>query len=253
MTHVPTGLDAEAEWQLVKRCVAGDVSAREALILAHAPMVRAMARRLTWSRSQGEDLVQEGYLGLLKAAERFDPSRGARFSTYARYWVRYHLQKFTRANRRIVSLPRTRNMVKARNGVRGTIRELEQARGGPVDDATIAKALGVDVDDVAHVRMEHAAADLSVDSPTNDIQLEGSLPSPEHALEDRRAQSLCEELVRQLLAQLDPRERLILEKHVLSDEGVSLREIGADLGISAERVRQLERRALTRMHERLTA
>lgn len=253
MTREATSLDPEAEWEMVRKCAAGDAEASRALIEAHSPMVRAMARRLSWSQTQNEDLVQEGFLGLLKAASRFDPTKGARFATYARYWVRYHLQRFARANRRIVSLSRTRNMVKARNGVRNAVRELEQALGEPVDNETIAQMLEVDVEDVAHVRTEYASADLSIDAPTNDLQIESATPSPETEVDAALELRRCRDVVKELVATLDVRERLIVERHLLAPEGASLREIGADLGISAERVRQVERRALSRMHERLTA
>ncbi len=157
------------EAALVARGATGEPDALLKLMTDNAPMVHALARRLSGQKQSREDLVHEGYLGLLKAVDRFDPDKGTRFSTYARHWVRYYQQRFARENRRVVTLPRTRNMVKARNGSRRVRRDLEQELGDRVSDEVVAGILGVDVEDVAHARMEHSGADISMHADANEL------------------------------------------------------------------------------------
>jgi RNA polymerase sigma factor (sigma-70 family) len=243
----------EIERSLVARAARGDEGATRQLIDDTTPMIRAIARRLARSSDQLRDLVHEGVVGALHAISRFDASKNARFSTYARYWVRYYVQRAARRSRRITTLPRTRNMVKARHGMRRVKRALEQARGEPANAEEVAEILGVSVDDVAHAEMEHAGSDVSIDHPSHAghcLELTSGCKDPETLMIEDGLARARRRAANQCLKMLSSRERYILEEHLLAPDTRTLRDIGASLGISRERVRQIESRALTRMRDR---
>ena len=217
------------------------------LVEAHRPLVRAMAKRYAGLGLARDDLEQEGALGLLFAAMRFDPTYGTRFSTYARWWVRYRMQQFLRANRGIVPLPQTRSIQRARRKLRSTSDRIRRETGDAVKDDDLAEAIGVDVDDVVAVRMELSNRDV----PVVEGREPGHQPRASADPEDEAAwwerQRLAHELVETALTRLDERERWIITERRLAEEPASLREIGEHLAISGERVRQLETRALSKL------
>jgi RNA polymerase sigma-32 factor len=241
-----------SQMELVARAAEGDERATRALIDDTIPMIRGIARRLARSSDQLRDLIHEGVLGALHAVSRFDPNKKTSFTTYARYWVRYYVQRAARRSRRITTLPRTRNMVKARHGVRRVKRALEQARGEPVGVEEVAEVLGVSPDDVACVEMEHAGTDLSIDHPTHPghgLELTSSRKDPETlVIEDDLARARRHAAGR-CLTMLNTRERYIVKEHILAKNTRTLRDIGDSLGISRERVRQIEHRALMRLRD----
>ncbi len=147
-------------------------------------------------------------------------------------------------------------MVKARHGVRRVRKALEQAQGGPVAAEDIAEALGVSVDDVIHVEQERVGTDISLDGASQGdgapMEMRSSRMNPEDLAIERGMRREQRLVANRCMNVLNPRERFIVEEHILGQDRRTLREIGADLGISRERVRQLEQRALTRMREEMS-
>jgi len=225
-------------------------SSIERLVREHAPLVRAMARPYARTGVPLDDLVQEGALGVIDAAERFDASQGASFKTYARYWIRHRMQRFLHSNRAIVALPQTRAVRKVERRLRKATRAIEARTGRAATNAEIAEAIGVEPEDVALVRADYGQRNSEL-RPGRETRPawgdDGVALDPEWLTSRNELRRLAERLVRSVLGRLDDRERLILEQRRLSDDPSSLRELGELLEISSERVRQLEKRALEKM------
>ncbi|MGE0789418.1 MAG: sigma-70 family RNA polymerase sigma factor [Sandaracinaceae bacterium] len=219
------------------------------------PMVRAIARPYAKLGMSASDLQQEGALGLLDAALRFDPGFGARFSTYARWWVRCRIQRYLQANRAIVALPDTRQVRLARRKLRATTARLESERQCSVTSADVAEELGIAEEDVALARAELRHRDMPVDYDGDLRERAADTdswdPTPEDIVAREERRRLAERLVRSVLCCLDERERFIVRERQLRDTPRTLRELGEELSISSERVRQLEQRALDKMHSGL--
>jgi RNA polymerase sigma factor (sigma-70 family) len=236
---------------LAELAVAGDSGARDQLVARCLPMVLRVARGYAGRDVELADLVQEGVLGLLRALERFDPDRGVPFVAYAGWWLRQAMQQAIAEQSRSVRLP-TR--------VLWDIHELREARGdffsshgreaSPVE---LERELGWTprrLDDV--LRAERPA--LSLDAPYHGdedaVDRMGDLigdPLSEQAYDDVLTEATGDS-VRTLLRMLTERERQVLGWRLgLDGEELSLRQIGRRLGMSAERVRQIEQRALIKL------
>jgi RNA polymerase sigma-32 factor len=223
----------------------------QALVEAHWNLVNSMARRYAPRFGVARDeLISEGLVGLLHAASRFDASKGARFATYARWWIRAYMAAFASKNRRIVTVRGSRIFRRIRRHFRAVERELEQQHGGPVARDQLANALAASSDDIAEVQAVMSSVDvpLTIDGATgpgsnsaaNDI-------TPEELVARAEEKSQARQLTAEVMHVLDRRERYVIEDRFLSDNPRSLRELGAALHLSGERVRQLESRALKKM------
>ncbi len=236
----------------------GDVAARNRLVSAFEPLVGAMVRRFTRGRPQDEaDMIQHGYLALIRAADSFDPERGVRFSTYAAWWVRAELQDYRLNN---FSLVRRGRSAKARKAFfrLGSVEAATPARPGEREEdreARIARTLGVRPDELDAMRRQFAAADSSLHRPAseeeNGAQVLDLLPDPDCNVEAEVARRhdlgvVREALVRHL-AKLPPRERDIVMANVMRDPPATLQQLSEVHGISRERVRQLRERGLERL------
>ena len=134
----PTPLLAtEEERQLIGRYRTGSQKALETLIQSHMPLVRSIARRYRGHARHDDDLLAEGRLGLLQAAQRFEPERGVRFAVYAAWWVRAFVRRYALDNRRIVRAPSTRMGRKLASKLPSTVQKLRQTRGREVSDARL--------------------------------------------------------------------------------------------------------------------
>lgn len=253
MTERKEALTRDEEQALTEALQHGSREALHELVVRHKPLVAAMAKRYGRPGAPREDLLNEGFVGLLDAAARFDPSRGTRFSTYARWWVRYYMQRYVRANRRMVTPSKTRNMRKLRQRLRKTARRLEQKRGGAVTAEELAETLDVSVDEVLEVQQELSYPDvpIAVDDPRNGHDPIAAAHSPEDEAATTERRRVAQQLAEQALSVLDARERRIVRERVLTDERRSLREIGETLSVSGERVRQIEAAALQKMRRAL--
>jgi RNA polymerase sigma factor (sigma-70 family) len=247
----------EEERALLESAQRGDRRALEKVVLAHRPLVIALARRYggPTSRQNWDDLVAEGMLALVDAARRYDASRGTRFATYAQHWVRHYVVGFSLGNRRAVAAPSTRAMRRLGSWLGRTQRALEHERGRAPTREELAETLHVTVKDIEDAESYLGGRDV----PTHEDPTMGHWPvaedaSPEDVVIARRQSTSDHARLRAALASLDERERSIVEARILDDDGgATLGDLGARLGVSRERVRQLEARALRKIHAKWIA
>lgn len=255
-------LDAAHERDLATRWRDdGDERALHELTSAYLRLVVAMAARFRHYGLPMIDLVQEGNVGLMQAAARFEPAREVRFSTYAAWWIRSAMQDFVLRNWSIVRTGTT----SAQKALFFNLRRL-RAKIGDIGDGTmspeararVAHALGVPEHDVDAMASRLSASDRSLNAPLTEEgegewqdMLADESASPETETMDALDSVARVELVRDALCDLSDRERLIICERKLEEESVTLEALGARLGISKERVRQIEGNALEKLRRAL--
>ena len=245
--HSPL-LTGEEEISLGLRVQQGDLMARNRLIECNLRLVvRIVRRHQQWHALPLLDLIEEGNLGLIRAAELFDPARGFRFSTYATWWIRESMDRGIMNQSRVVRLPI--HMVKNLSAVLRSFRQLAQTRSGEPRIEEVARVMGKSV---AYVKdcLQQDRHVVSLDAPS---RREGS-PSLAQTLADTDQPDLEASLeeqdfqrqIHQALMRLDLRHRTVLIRRFGMDgqDGASLSTIGKELGLSHERVRQLQEEAL---------
>jgi len=257
-------LAAEHERDLARRWRdEGDERALHELITAYLRLVVAMASRFRHYGLPISDLVQEGNVGLMQAAARFEPEREVRFSTYASWWIRSAMQDFVLRNWSIVRTGTT----SAQKALFFNLRRL-RAKIGDVGDAVmsaeassrVAVALRVPERDVEAMAARLSAPDRSLNAPLTEDgvgewqdMLADDADSPEVMVMHSHDGEARVSLVRAAMRDLNERERLIIRERKLEDEAVTLEELGVRLGISKERVRQIEGNALEKLRRALIA
>lgn len=246
-------LSAQQEGELAREVAAGGRAALDRLLRAHFRLVLSMANEFGNTSSCAKDeLVSEGLLGLVEAARRFDPERGTRFAAYAAWWIRAYMRRYALFNRRIVRAPSTRAARVLLSNMPKLERRYLRDTGSKPDTETIAKTFGVDVESVREVEAAVASHDVCcVAGAVGAMELPSDLPSPETIVADADAERVTRERVRGALGQLSHREREVLEKRHLEEQPHTLSEIGRDLGVSRERIRQLELRACDKLRRML--
>jgi RNA polymerase primary sigma factor len=233
------------EVELAKRVARGDLEARRRIIEANLGLVEWIARTYLGRGVELEDLVQEGTLGLIRALGKFDSRKGARFSTYARWWVRQSIERAVADHGRTIRLPasaanKLRRMDQAERRLTGSLGRTPQS-----DE--VSRAAGLDPADAAELRLA-AEAPWSLDAgggrgAADEPAVEGACYAAERAL---YRESMVHTLQRALGELPDPRQRRVLKLHYgLGGEAPrTLGEIGQTLGLTAARISQLERSAL---------
>jgi RNA polymerase sigma-32 factor len=250
-------ISREAEHALALRWVeSGDREAARQLVLANLRLVVkiAMEYRRAWTNVL--DLIQEGNVGLLQAVQRFDPYQGVKLSSYAAYWIRAYVLKYLLDNIRLVRLGTTRAQRKLFFRLNKEKRELERL-GIEVEPRMIAERLDVTEDDVVDMEQRLGHSDLSIDAPVHEDEgsatygdfLTGDGPSVEKNVADLELRRVFLEKVREFAATLNERDRMIVEERMLAEEPKTLQQMGDELGITRERVRQLEARVVARLRE----
>lgn len=253
-------LSAEEERDLIRAWQHnGDAAARERLIRAFAPMAAATAKRFAPGNGEADpDLVQQANLGLMKAADRFDPERGIRFATYAIWWARAEIQAYSWANTSVVRRP---NSAETRK-LGAQVRRLDAAYAADPEadsaeiDAGIAEALGVSTEKLADLRELLNGTDSSLNLPAGSedgIDRMAMLVDPQSLERETALDPLDVAVLRQTLVDamrdLPSRERNIVMATQLADPPRTLDCLGAEYGISRERVRQLRERGLERLRD----
>jgi RNA polymerase primary sigma factor len=243
-------LTPEEEKEVGVRVQKGDEEAFRRLIEANLRFVVAMAKKYARSGYPLHELINEGNLGLIEAVSRFDPSRGVRFITYASWWIRQAILAAIAHHGQVFSLPPKLKHELYRFETKVARLTQELGRRPSVDE--ISKELGMTEEDVRGM-MEGPPTEVSLSTPVgeeNETRLEDLIEDPSVAPVDEVliAQSF-EEQLQTLLSQLDDKERVIIERRFgLGDrDPQTLAEIGSDLHLSRERIRQIEERALLKL------
>lgn len=258
-------LSREREQELARAWLGNhDERALHQLVASHFRLVVSQAAQ--YARRYGlsfADLMQEGNLGLMQAAARFDPDRGPRFSTYAVWWIRAAIQDFVLRNWSVVRIGTTTAEKRLFFNLRRLRARIAGAHGDTLSHEhhlEIARTLGVSLGAVDDMDARLSGADRSIDAPIDEAgttdwsdRLVDEGPSPEALVSERLALRTHRRWLAQALSQLPAREALIVRRRHLRERAQTLEELGVELAISKERVRQLEKRALARLREMVSA
>jgi RNA polymerase sigma-32 factor len=242
-------LDREVEKDLARRWIAGEKRAGERIVEACLPFVISIALEYRRWGVPLEDIIQQGNVGLLRAAKKFDPTKECRLATYAAYWIRAEIREYVVRAYRVVRLGTTKGERRALRAYR-TTRE--------TDPVKLAEVSGMDPARIEMLLPVLAAKEMSLDASTPDMpaaidRMASSGPSPEDEAGANELRGHASRAVTAALRGLSDRERLIVRERMMNDEPLTLQALGDMLGVSKERVRQLEERARGKLREQLGA
>jgi RNA polymerase primary sigma factor len=251
--HIPL-LTAQEEIDLSKRIKKGDEHARKKMIRSNLRLVINIAKRYTHLGIPLLDLIEEGNLGLMKAVERFDPHRGFRFSTYAAWWIKQGITRSITEQGKIIRVPVYMNDLIAR--WKKTKERLSQKLKRPPTDKEISKKLKLNRDKVDHINFWMSTSTSSLEAPIgedsesqiSDLIEDESAVSPDASIEH----IMDKERITGLLENMNDRERQVLDMRfglTGSKKANTLAEVADKLGVSRERVRQIEEAALKKLRK----
>jgi RNA polymerase sigma-32 factor len=237
-----------------------DVDAARQLVLSHLRVVVSTARHYMGYGLPQADLIQEGNIGLMKAVKRFNPDRGVRLVSFALHWIKAEIHEYILKNWRLVKVATT----KAQRKLFFNLRSMKQGLGslGPAETAAIAKTLGVKPEEVREMETRLSGQDIGLDPTVEDGEesyspiayLASQNDEPVEVLAREQNERLQHEGLTSALATLDDRSRRIIEARWLNEgESATLHDLAAEFGISAERVRQIEAKAMKKMRELIPA
>lgn len=246
-------LTSDQEQAIGDRITAGDQSAKTELIEANLRLVVSVAKKYNSNTSiPFLDLVQEGNMGLMHAVEKFDFTRGFKFSTYATYWIKQYIQRAIADQGRAIRVPV--HIVEANNLINRTERQLTQSFGRKVTPEEVAKELEMDMEKYTSI-IEHSKSLLSMDKTINDDED----TDMNEIVGDNRAENPVEkmrkeatrEMIIKVFDSLDEREKEIIMMRYGFDDGEAktLDDIGELVGLTRERVRQIEIKALRKLRQ----
>lgn len=255
-------LKPDEEFELARRVQkTGDSDAAFRLVSSHLRLVVkiAMDFQRRWMQNV-LDLIQEGNVGLMRAVNKFDPDKGIKFSYYAAFWIRAYILKFIMDNWRMVKIGTTQAQRKLFYNLNRERQKLI-AEGFDPDAAVLAERLGVGEDQIVEMQQRLDASDMSLDATVGDDSGNATrmdfLPALGPGIEERIAgqeiASLLQDKLRDILPSLSEKEAYILEHRLLTDDPVTLREIGERYNVTRERVRQLEARLLQKLKNHLSS
>lgn len=254
-------LDADEEYMLALRLRDhGDVDAAHRLVTSHLRLVAKIAFKYRGYGLPMSDLVAEGNIGLMKAVKKFEPERGFRLATYAMWWIKAAITEYILRSWSLVKVGTVAAQKKLFFSLRRIRKALDVSESGELsrgDAEVVARKLDVDAQDVIDMSRRLGAQDLSLNAPVGDgdnaPQLQDVLAddglSPEGQVAESQELMQRRGLLARALASLPDRDRLVLEERRLSEDPVTLDELGIRLGISRERVRQIENRAFERLQK----
>ena len=248
-------LTQEQETALARRYAReGDLDAARQLVVSHLRVVVAVARGYLGYGLPQADLIQEGNIGLMKAVKRFDPDRGVRLVSFAVHWIRAEIHEYVLRNWRMVKIATTKAQRKLFFNLRSLKKSL--ATLGTEDVKAVARQLGVKPEEVVEMETRLSGQDIPLE-PAGEDDEESYAPiaylaaedaEPGRVLEHEETAQLRARGLEEALAGLDPRSRRIIEARWLAEKGGStLHDLAAEFGVSAERIRQIEAKALAKM------
>jgi RNA polymerase sigma-32 factor len=238
-----------------------DAAAEARLVTANLRLVVKIAYEYRRAYKNIMDLIQEGNIGLMQAVKRYDPYRGVKLSSYAAWWIRAYILRFILNNWRLVKLGTTQAQRKLFFNLRKKRAEL-QAMGIEPTNEEVAKALNVPENEVADMDVRLQASEKSLDAPVGDAEgrsiakvdmMPSTAEGPETLMADNELQGLLKEKLAEFRKTLvgKDKELAIFDERLVSDEPLTLQELGDRFGISRERVRQLEQRLTGKLREYL--
>jgi len=237
----------------------GDVNAARMLVLSHLRLVVSIARNYLGYGLQQADLIQEGNIGLMKAVKRFDPERGIRLVSFAVHWIRAEIHEFILRNWRIVKIATT----KAQRKLFFNLRSMKQNLGtlSPDEVDKMARQLGVKPEEVVEMETRFSGQDIAMESNSDDdddyagpiAYLASPDAEPGEQLASEQIERLRDRGLAMALASLDERSRRIVEARWLAEDTATLHDLAAEFGVSAERIRQIEQKAMQKIKAAITA
>jgi len=243
----------------------GDLNSAGKLVLSHLRLVVAVARNYLGYGLPHADLIQEGNIGLMKAVKRFDPERGVRLVSFALHWIRAEIHEHILRNWRLVKVATT----KAQRKLFFNLRSLKQSSGTMSREEIegVARELNVKPEEVSEMEMRMGGGDVALEGRSDDGSeefapihyLADSSNEPGAVVERREYDRLQSEGIEQALDGLDARSRRIVEARWLNENKdgsvgtATLHDLASEFGVSAERIRQIEAKALRKMREALAA
>lgn len=235
-----------------------DIKAAHQLVLSHLRVVISIARGYLGYGLPHADLIQEGNIGLMKAVKRFDPERGVRLVSFAVHWIKAEIHEFIMRNWRLVKIATTKQQRKLFFNLRSMKRSLDTMNQREV--VAVANQLGVKPEEVVEMETRFNGRDVALE-PLSDEEDENCSPinyltdgvDPSQTIENEQISHLYHEKLKESLASLDDRSRHIIEARWLTEKDtLTLHELADELGVSAERIRQIEAKAIQKIRNVIT-
>ena len=246
-------LSEEDEFRLATRYrEEEDLEAARQLVLSHLRLVISIARGYLGYGLPHADLIQEGNIGLMKAVKRFDPTQGVRLVSFAIHWIKAEIHEYVLKNWRMVKVATT----KAQRKLFFNLRSLKSGSEAltPARITDISQQLNVKPEEVAEMESRLSGHDIALEGGNDEedafapiAYLQDKRSEPLHVLEKRATDHLQSDGLQMALGALDERSRRIVEARWLADEPSTLHDLAAEFGVSAERIRQIESKAMQKM------